>query len=73
MKTYVVELKYISYNTVMLEAESEEHAIELANINPIDDGHGEWETETAYEYEPPRIRKQKPTLDEWMKWAGVQE
>jgi hypothetical protein len=51
MKTYVVELRYISYNTVVVEAKSEEHAIELANINPIDDGYGEWETETAYEME----------------------
>jgi hypothetical protein len=61
MKTYVVELKYISYKTVMLKAESEEHAIELANIDLIDEGYGEWETETAYEYAPERRRKENGT------------
>ena len=71
MKTYVVELKYTGHHTIMVQAESLEQAVEKANADPTDDGHGEWETEAAYEYAPPRVRKQKPTLDEWMKWAGV--
>ena len=73
MKTYVVELKYTAYATRIVEAETLEQAVEKANADPTDDGHGEWETEAAYEYAPPRTRKQKPTLDEWIKWAGVKE
>ena len=59
MKTYVVELKYTSYATRMVEAETQEQAIDLANATATDDGYGEWETDDAYEYKPERTRAEE--------------
>ena len=50
MKTYVVELKYTAYATRIVNAETQEQAVELAHATASDDGYGEWETGDAYEY-----------------------
>jgi hypothetical protein len=52
MKTYVVELKYTAYATRIVDADTQEQAIELAHATASDEGYGEWETDDAYEYKP---------------------
>jgi len=70
MKTYSVDLQYINYVTLFVQAETEAQAKILAwkeAENLQDDGYGEWDTLAVEEWIPKaRVEQAAPSAD-WSK------